>query len=68
LVLANVAALPELRKVYSSGHLHDYIEMNPELRDALMHRGDPSCLLPTALDNIPAYHALLEYAPLREKP
>ena len=62
LVLRNVAALPDHRKVFAGGHLKANVEMSPEIRDALMHRRDPYYVVSPEVDEIPAYRALVHYA------
>jgi hypothetical protein len=61
MVLRNTAALPEHRKVFAAGHLRPYVELTPEIRDALVHHDDPYYQVSSEVDEIPAYRALVHY-------
>lgn len=60
-VLANLSALPDHRRVFISGHLHDSIVHSTEVREALLLQNFPGYVAPDPVLNDPTYQTLRSY-------
>lgn len=63
LLVANVAALPGHRRIFTTGHLASSIEASDIMRFAFMNRGDPGFVVPQEIETLPIYACLVDYAP-----
>lgn len=61
-VLANLYTLPQHQQIFATGCLQETINEGKEIRDALIYGDRPGYIIPSIVQNDPAYHALKRYA------